>query len=180
SGVGAQGSGPAPDPQSLTPDPFEQIFHEPQRRLRARVAAVEPGVDGQGQLVAPAERHGGEEVLIEGVHAAAADEAEQMQPAAALLHAAAQLHQRRQAEEIARLNGLRDPHDVLRDDAPGAEVQMTHFAVAHLAVGKYYGEPGRVQERARRPAPEAMPDGSVAELDGVALAAGTKAPAVEH
>src|SRR5207237_407440 len=47
-------------------------------------------------------------------------------------------------------------------------------------IGKRHGEAGRVEQRARCPAPEAMPGGGVTQLDGVALAAGTKAPAVEH
>src|SRR5205807_39586 len=87
---------------------------------------------------------------------------------------------RGQAEEVARLDVLRDAHDILRDHATCAEVQVTHLAVADLAVGKPHGESGRVEECARRPAPEAMPGGRITQLDGVALAAGTKAPAVEH
>src|SRR5207237_9383663 len=125
-----------------------------------------------------AERRGRDEMLVEGADAAAADEPEQVQRAAPLLDPGAQLHERGQAEEVARLDGLRDARDILRDHATGAEVQVTHLAVADLAVGKPHGESGRVEEGARRPAPEAMPGGRIAQLGGVALAAGAKAPAL--
>src|SRR3989442_1319415 len=55
SGVGARGSGLAtPEPRSPIPDPLDQLLHEPERRLRRRVAPVEPGVhrDRQGLSVA--------------------------------------------------------------------------------------------------------------------------------
>src|SRR3989441_12813321 len=75
---------------------------------------------------------------------------------------------------------LRDAHDVLRHDATGSEVQVPHFTVADLSLGKTHGEPRRVEQRAGRVRPEAMPSRGSAELDGVALPAGTEAPAVEH
>src|ERR1051325_7167226 len=94
------------------------------------------------------------------------DQPDEVQRAAALSCSCTQLDERRQAEELAGLDGLRDAHDVLRDHAAGAEVQVTHLAVADLSVGKSHGESGRVEERARRLGPEAMPDGRVTELDG--------------
>src|SRR3989441_8002940 len=75
---------------------------------------------------------------------------------------------------------LRDAHDVLRHHATGSEVQVAHFTVADLSFGKTHGEPRRVEQGAGRVRPEAMPGGSPPQLDGVALPAGTKAPAVEH
>src|ERR1041385_9229594 len=65
-------------------------------------------------------------------------------------------------------------------DAARAEVQVAHLAVADLSFGKSDGEPRRVEERARRATPQAMPDGRRAEFDGVAHPAGTEAPAAEH
>src|SRR3989449_6805756 len=132
------------------------------------------------QLVLMSEPDGAHEVLIERVHAAVADEAQQMERPAAALHAGAQLDEGRQPEKLARLDGLRDAHDVLRDDAAGPEVQVSHFTVADLALGKTHGEPRRAEQRAGRVRPEPMPDGGPPELDGVALPTGTEAPAVEH
>jgi len=126
------------------------------------------------------ERDRGEEVLVEGVHAAVPDQADEVERGTTLFHAAAQLDERRQLEELTGLDGLRDAHDVLRHHAPGAEIQVAYFAVADLSGGKSHGQAGRVEERARRVRPETVPGGRVAELDGVALPAGTEAPAVEH
>src|SRR2546429_6310982 len=92
---------------------------------------------------------------------------------------AAQLDQRGDVEEGARIDRLRDAHDVLRHDAAGAEVQMPDFAVADLAFGEAHGETGRVEQRAWRLRPEAMPGGRPAELDRVPHLAGTEAPAIE-
>src|SRR4029077_10624460 len=107
---GGDDRGPGPGPRAPGPDPFEQLFHAPQRRLRPRIAAVEPGGDRYGELVTLAERHGGEEMLVQGVHAAGADEPEQVQRAAPLLDPGAQLHERGQVEEVTGLNGLRDAY----------------------------------------------------------------------
>ena len=49
------------------------------------------------------------------------------------LHVGAQLEQRRVLEERARLDRVVDAHDVLGDDAPGAEVEVADLGVAHLA-----------------------------------------------
>ena len=38
--------------------------------------------------------------------------------------------------ELAGGDGFVDSREVLKDDAPGAEIQMADFGIAHLAVGK--------------------------------------------
>src|ERR1043166_9602186 len=175
---------PLPPPPTRPPPPHpesvEQLLHESQSGGRPSIPPVEPGVDRHGQLVSPPELDGREEMLVQRMDPAGPDQPDEVQRAAALACACTQLDERGQAEELAGLDGLRDAHDVLRHDAAGAEVKVTHLAVADLPVGKSHGESGRVEERARRLGPEAMPDGRVTELDGVAFAAGTKAPAVEH
>jgi hypothetical protein len=159
---------------------IHELLHEAEPRLRRSVAPVEPCVDCHRQVVEVAEHDGGDQVLIERVHAAVADQAKEVERTATPLHGRAQLDQRRQAEELAGLDRLGDAHDVLRHDATRAEVQVSHFAVADLALGKSHREPRRVEEGAWRPAPEAVPRGRVPELDGIAFAAGAEAPAVEH
>jgi hypothetical protein len=86
------------------------------------------------------EPDGGDEMLVLGMDAAAADEPEEVQRPAAALHAGAQLHERRQPEELARLDCPGDAHQVLRDDLAGAQVQVSHFAVADLSLGQAHGE----------------------------------------
>src|SRR6266566_643946 len=115
------------------------------------------------------EPDGGHEVLIERVHPAVAEEAREVQRPAAALHPGAQLHERRRPEKLARLDRLRDPHDVLWHDAARPEVQVPHFTVADLSLGKTHSEPRRVEQRAGRFRPEAMPGGRPPELDGVTL-----------
>src|SRR5216117_2540937 len=108
------------------------------------------------------------------------DQTQQVERAAATPHLAAQLRHRRQPEERTRLYRLGDAHDFLGHDAPGPEIQVTHFAVADLSLGQAHRESGRVEQRARRSRPETMPGGCVPQLDVVPLPAGTEPPAVEH
>jgi len=63
---------------------------------------------------------------------------------------------------------------------PRAEVQMPDFAVTDLSLGETDGQPRRAEQRAGRFRPEAMQVGVRPSSTGVALAAGTEAPAVEH
>src|SRR3989442_4235003 len=117
---------------------------------------------------------------IQGMHPARANQAHYVQRAVVPTCLLAQLDQRRNLEKLAALHRLRDAHDVLRHDSARAEIQVPDFAIADLSVGKTNREAGRLQQRARRALPERVPDWCLAELDGVALAAGAEAPAVEH
>jgi len=137
-------------------------------------------VDRDRQLVLVAQHDRGDEVLIEGVHAAVPEQAHEVECGTASLHAAAQLDERRQAEELSRLDRLRDAHDVLGHHASGAEIQVSDLAVTDLSGGESHREPRGVEQCARRFGPEAVPGARVTQLDGVSLAAGTEAPAIEH
>jgi len=88
------------------------------------------------QLVPVAEHHGGDEVLVEGVHAAGPDQSHQVQRAVPSLHYLAELHEGGQAEELARLDRLGNAHHVLRHHAARAQVQVADFAVADLSLGE--------------------------------------------
>src|SRR5207247_910099 len=172
--------GRAAGPPAVLTQQVDQLLHEREGRLGRRVAPVEPGVDRHGQLVQVAEHDPGGEVLVERVHAAVSDQTQQVERAAATPHLAAQLRHRRQPEERPRLDRLGDAHDVLGHDAPGPEIQVSHFAVADLSLGQAHRESGRVEQRARRSRPETMPGGCIPQLDGVPLPSGTEPPAVEH
>ena len=136
-------------------------------------------MDRDGNAGATPQLDGGEQVLVERVHAAGPDQGQQMQRAVVPSCVFAQLHQLIQGVELSRGDALGDTHDVLRHDAARTEVQVTDLAVAHLPFGESHRQPRRLEQRARRPLPEAMPDRRRAELDGVAVPAGTEPPAVE-
>jgi hypothetical protein len=104
----------------------------------------------------------------------------QVQGAARLAEPPPEFLQHRQLVELAPLDALRDAHEVLGDHAAGAEVEVPHLAVAHLAGGESHGEAARVEQRARVTAPQFGPGGRLRERDGVALALGPVAPPVEH
>ena len=68
------------------------------------------------------------------MHAAVAQQAHQMQPVRARM-----LHGSQQdgiAEELTRRDHQVDARHIHMDDAARADVQMPHFAVAHLAFGQ--------------------------------------------
>ena len=56
---------------------------------------------------------------------------------------------------------------------------MSDFAVADLPFGKADGESRCVEQRSRRPLPQAVPGRGIAQLDSVAYTARAEAPAVE-
>ena len=64
--------------------------------------------------------------------------------------------------------------------AAGAQVQVADLAVAHLAFGESDGQAARLEQRMWLGGPEPVPDGGVAEFDGVAVAFSPVSPAVEH
>ena len=145
------------------------------------VATVEEAVDGDVRHLEPhAQLDAGEQVAVERVHATGAEQPDQVQRAAGLPEPGAELLQHRQLVELAPLDALRDAHEILRHHAPGAEVEVAHLAVAHLADGEPDGESARVEQRAGVAVPEPLPGGRVRERDGIALALGPVAPPVEH
>src|SRR5919198_355269 len=69
---GGWGAGPPPPPApgAPTPEPLHQVLHEPEPRLRRRVAAVQPGVDRHGQIVSLPELDRRQEMLVQRVNPA--------------------------------------------------------------------------------------------------------------
>ncbi len=161
-------------------DAIAQLPHEPEPRLGERIASIEPRVQHHRDLLPPPQLDRREQVLVERVDAAVADETHQVQGSARRAQGGAQLHERGETEELPRRHRLRDPDDVLRHDATGAEIEVADLAVAHLALGQPDGEAGRVEQGARRALPQPVPGRRAAQLDGVAFAHRAEAPAVEH
>jgi len=130
--------------------------------------------------VAPAQLDGGKEVPVESVHAPEAEETDEMEGAARLLCSAAERDQGLEVEEAAVGDALVDPDEILRHHPAGAEVEVSDLAVAHLTFGESDGQAARVEKSTGLGGPQAVPDGRVAELDGVADAFSAVSPAVEH
>ena len=133
-----------------------------------------------GHPMADAQLDAGEQVPVERVDAARTEQPDEVQGAAGLAQAGAQLDQRRELIEFTGLDALGDADQVLGDHAAGAEVQVADLAVAHLAFGEADGESAGVEQGARKALPEPVPDRGGGQLDGVAFALGPVAPAVQN
>ena len=118
-----------------------------------------------------------EEMLDVGVHAAVAEQAEQMQ----LVRAAAfhGFEQQRLAREFAAGDELVNARDVHVHDASGADIQVADFAIAHLSFGQADGGAGGVDQRVGKFFQQAVVIRLAREGDGVAFGFGAVAPAVE-
>ena len=82
-------------------------------------------------------------------------------------------------EERAVLDRLVHAHEILEEDATGADRQVPDLGVAHLAVRQPDRGARRFELRMREIAPEPVEDGRVGELDGVPGAGRRNPPAVE-
>ena len=80
-----------------------------------------------------------------GVDAAVAEESEEVELAgAAAFHG---FEQQRLAREFAAGDELVNARDVHVHDASGADIQVAHFAIAHLSFGQTHGRAGRLNQR---------------------------------
>ena len=82
-------------------------------------------------------------------------------------------------EERSVLDRLVHAHEVLEEDAAGADRQVTHLRVPHLAGREADGFSRGFERRVRVRAPEAVEVRRFGELDGVAGTGRRTAPAVE-
>ncbi len=133
-----------------------------------------------GHLVAHPELEAGQQVLVDGVHAAGPEQAHQVQGAAGVLEDGAEVGERLEAEEVAPLDALGDPDQVLGHHAAGAQVQVADLGVPHLPLGEADGEPARLEQGARLALPQAVPHRRPGQFDRVALAGLAIPPAVQH
>ena len=98
-----------------------------------------------------------EEMLVDRVDAAGADEPHEVDRAARLLGVIARGDKHAVVEERPVANRFADAHEVLHDDAAGAEVQMADLAVAHLPLGEPDREARRLEQRPRVARDERVP-----------------------
>ena len=136
-------------------------------------------MDRDGNAGASPQLDGGEQVLVERVHAAGPDQGQQMQRAVVPSCVFAQLHQLIQGVELSRGDALGDTHDVLRHDAARTEVQVTDLAVAHLPVREPDVVARGADQRPRILCVEAIERRRAGQADGVPGLLRTLAVAVE-
>jgi hypothetical protein len=134
----------------------------------------------RGNPVPHTQLHAGEQMLINRMDSARAQQTHDVQGPAALAQRSAELDQRRQRKELAALNALRDSDQVLRYYPAGAEVQVAHLAVSHLALRKADGEATRFEQGTGIGLPQAMPYGSAGQLDRVSVPGLAIPPAVQN
>ena len=117
------------------------------------------------------------EVFDVRVHPAIAEEAEKMELAgAAAFHG---FEEQWLAREFAAGDELVNPRDVHLHDAPRADIQVAHFAVAHLSFGQADGGAGSLNQRVGKFLEQAVVVRLARERDGVAFGFGAIAPTVE-
>ena len=159
----------------------DQLAHVAERRSRHRVASVEQRVDGDARHAAfGAQIDQREEVLVDRVHAAVADQTHQVNGPVVLDRGVARANEHGILEERPVANRFADANEVLHHDASGAEVQVSDLAVAHLPLRQPDGEPGRIEQRAGIARDERVPRGSVGQRDRISFAFWAVSPAVEH
>ena len=130
-------------------------------------------------LEAHSQFHRGQQVGVDGVYAAGAEQPEQVERAAVLAEPSAELDQRGDLEKFAGADARRNADEVLRDHPSCPEVQVPHLAVAHLPLGQPHCQAAGVEQGPRGALPEAMPDRRPGELDGVPVTLRAVAPTVQ-
>jgi hypothetical protein len=114
------------------------------------------------------------------MHAAVREQAKEMQLAttgAGVLHS---IEQHGMLEEFAVLDHQLNASGVHVNDAPGTNVEVTDFAVAHLAFGKSDVWPAGLNQRVGILAKEAVVRWLARECDCVGFGFGAVTPAVEN
>jgi hypothetical protein len=118
-------------------------------------------------------------VAVEGMYPTGSQEADEMKGTAGLAETGAQLYQGLDIVKIAAGDALGDPDEVLGHHPPGAQVQVAHLAVAHLA----FREPDRqstgIEQGPGGGSPKPVPGRGGRQLDRISLALLPVAPAVQ-
>ena len=107
------------------------------------------------------------EVLLVGVDAAVGEQPEEMELTPAFLRPLHGLHQRRNQVKGVGGNQRVDAGDVHLHNAARADVQVAHFAVAHLAVGQPDKVVRRVNQRVGKLAEQLVVCGLAGQRNGV-------------
>ena len=122
-------------------------------------------------------------VFEQRVHAGVGAQSHEVQLGAALLHAPERGLPHGVARDLAIGDGLGDAHDLLIDDAAGADVLVADFAVAHHAGGHADIEPARGEQRERIPGVQPVVARLARQMHGISLVlrrVGIFAPAIAN
>ena len=118
-----------------------------------------------------------EEMVNVRMHATVAQQSNQVE-----LFFAATRHcfdQQRIAKEFTVADHQVEPRAIHLNDAPRADIEMAHFAVAHLSIGQAHPFAGSVDQSVREALQEVVIIRLASKGDGIALRFGAKAPAVK-
>ena len=145
-----------------------------------RVAAIHEGMD-EYAVNAVLLRHLQQRVKMRllRVHATIGEQSKKMQPALAhsrMFHCG---QQHRVRKEFAVLNHQVDARDVHVHDAPGANVEMTHLAVAHLPFRQAHKRTAGMNQCVGILAQKAVIGWLARQRDGVRFGFGAVSPAIE-
>ncbi len=111
--------------------------------------------------------------------AAVGEQSHQVKRAAALPDLGQRLGENGIVVEGAVLDALGDAGQVLVDDAAGADIQVAHLGVAHLAVGQADIRAGGAELRHRVIAAQGVEARRLGQAGGIVLAGGFDTPPVE-
>ena len=119
-------------------------------------------------------------MILVRVHTAVAEQADEVQPPPVdprLLH---RLQQRRMLEQFAILDHQIDTRNVHVHDAPGADVQMSHFAVAHLSVRQSDIASAGMNKRVRKFAQQFVIRWLARQRDGIRFRGRSVTPPIQN
>ena len=143
--------------------------------MRVNIAAVHEAVEAnvlhtmdggdRGKVLAMA---------LHGMHATRRDEAQEVQGRTRLGHVVHGLHQRRVLLDGAIEDGVVDTAQLLEHNAAGANVEVAHLGVAHLACGKTHILARCAKRSMRIGLPQLVEIGLLGLVDGVVVAAGAR------
>jgi hypothetical protein len=148
--------------------------------LRGRVAPVGEDVDHRRDPVPGQHLREGDGMVLVGVDAAGRDQPEEVAGAAGLPQLCDETGLIKRGRDAPVRDGLIDAGEVLHDHAAGAQVQMPHLGVAHLALGKADIEPGGAEEGMRRARPQPVEIRRLGLQDRIVLRVLAPAPAIEN
>lgn len=111
-----------------------------------------------------------EQVFVERVHAAVTQQTHEVERTSGLPRRLTRVDERGNRKERAIFDAFGNSNEVLLHDAAGAQVEVTHLTVAHLADGQAHRSPRRVQQGVRMSPPEPVPRWCICQGYRVSLA----------
>ena len=118
-------------------------------------------------------------MVLMAVHAAGAEQADQMADATGCLEVVDKSGQRRILSQRAVGHRRVDARQILHDDTPGAQVHVPDLGIAHLALGQTHFLGRGIQARARTRGDQTVPGRCLGQGNGVVGGRFAVAPSVQ-